>query len=69
MRLSLKAMFSGFRGQTKEPYPETGNTGTSQSQLNINEDEEVLTEEVPYKLEPSLAEVEQYLERIRRNGL
>ncbi|QPJ62544.1 MAG: hypothetical protein G3M70_11950 [Candidatus Nitronauta litoralis] len=69
MSLNLKAMFSGFLKQAKEQYSETGNTEASQSQLNISGDEEVLTEEIPYKLEPSLAEVEQYLGRIRRNGL
>ncbi len=69
MSLNLKGMFSGLLSPSKKPDTVTGETKSSDTLLSAYTDEETLTEDVPYKLEPSLEEVEQYLDRIRRHGL
>ena len=69
MSLKWKELFVGLLDRAEEPHPETGETGLSKTPYPLNGDEEALTDELPYKLEPSLAEAEQYLDRIRRQGL
>lgn len=69
MSLKLKEMFSGFLCTTKKPDTTTGETLVSGTSLSAYTDEETLTGEAPYKLEPSLEEVERYLDRIRQQGL
>lgn len=69
MSLNLKEMFSGFLSPAKKPDTRTGETKTWETSLSANTDEETLIGDAPYKLEPSLEEVERYLDRIRRHGL
>lgn len=67
--MSWKEMFTGLMGQTHESDPHQLETESTKKLPEFRADEESLTEEVPYKLEPSIEAVEQYLNRIRRHGL
>ncbi len=69
MTMNWKEMFTGLTGQANESDPYQLKTESPKKLSEFRTDDESLTEEVPYKLEPSLEAVEQYLNRIRRHGL
>ncbi len=68
MAKTLKNLFSGLLNRDEKR--ESGNSGTGFGERGAHqqEDESVLAEEVPYKLEPNLALAEKYIDRIRRQG-
>ncbi len=69
MSRNWRGMFADLLGRADSHNPERRKPTSKKEPLGVFQDEETLTEEVPYKLEPDLEAVEQYLNRIRQQGL
>ncbi len=69
MSMNWKGLLTGFLGQEKPGNASAPERKSSDKVFYQPGDEEALVDEVPYKLEPDRVSVEEYLGRIRREGL